>query len=191
MRGPNARATAPTGRGWDLKHLIGSGDRVALFALPFVIVGVLVQIVNPALLVVDGASGVTRAIAIFVLTIGVLTWAWSVGLILSKVPKGELITTGPYAVVKHPLYTSVGLLVLPALGVLLGTWLGAVIGFGVYLGSRLFAPAEVADLRQTFGPPWEAYARNVKLPWLQARAYARPAADSSSRVRPLSWIRSS
>ncbi|MFL5711811.1 MAG: methyltransferase family protein [Chloroflexota bacterium] len=166
MRGPNATATAPTGRGVDLKKLVGSGDRIALFALPFVIVGFLVQIVNPALLAVDGASGVTRAIAIFVLTIGVLTWAWSVGLILSTVPKGELITTGPYAVLKHPLYTSVGLLVLPALGVLLGTWLGAVIGFAVYLGSRLFAPAEEADLRQTFGPPWEAYARNVKLPWL-------------------------
>ena len=166
MRGPNVTATAPTGRGVDLKKLIGSGDRIALFALPFVIVGFVVQIVNPALLAVDATAGATRAVAIFLLTVGVLTWAWSVGLILSKVPKGELITTGPYAIVKHPLYTSVGLLVLPSLGVLLGTWLGAVIGVAVYVGSRLFAPTEEAELRQTFGPDWEAYARTVKLPWL-------------------------
>src|SRR4051812_22502038 len=77
MRGPNARATAPTGRGWDLKHLIGSGDRIALFALPFVIVGFLVQLVNPALLAVDGSSGVAPPVAVFLLTVGVLTWAWS------------------------------------------------------------------------------------------------------------------
>jgi protein-S-isoprenylcysteine O-methyltransferase Ste14 len=67
---------------------------------------------------------------------------------------------------KHPLYTSVGLLVLPGLGVLLGTWLGALIGVAVYVGSRLFAPAEEAQLRETFGLEWEAYVRTVKLPWL-------------------------
>lgn len=166
MRGQNVTATAPTRRGLDLKKLVGSGDRIALFALPFVIGGIAVQIANPALLAVDASGQPARAIAIFVLTIGVLTWAWSVGLILSRVPKGELITTGPYAVVKHPLYTSVALLVLPALGVLLGTWLGAVIGLAVYVGSRLFAPAEEAKLRETFGHEWEAYVRRVALPWL-------------------------
>ena len=81
-------------------------------------------------------------------------------------PREELITTGPYAIVKHPLYTSVGLLVVPALGVLLGTWLGAIIGLAVYVGSRLFAPAEEAQLRERFGARWDAYARSVKLPWL-------------------------
>ena len=166
MRGSNVTATAPTRRRLDLKQLLGSGDRIALFALPFVIVGFFVQIVDPTLLAIDGSTQPTRAVAIFVLTVGVLIWAWSVGLILSRVPKGQLITTGPYAVVKHPLYTSVGLLVLPALGVLLGTWLGAIIGVAVYAGSRLFAPAEEAELRKTFGPEWEAYARSVKLPWL-------------------------
>ena len=166
MRGPNATATAPAGRGWDLKHLVGSGDLIALFSLPFVIGGFAIQIAAPTLLAVDASSGPIRAIAIFLLTIGGLTWAWSVALILSRVPKGELITTGPYAVVKHPLYTSVGLLVLPALGVLLGTWLGAIIGVAVYVGSRLFAPAEEAELQKTFGAEWEAYTRSVKLPWL-------------------------
>src|SRR5689334_7692565 len=166
MRGPNATTTAPTGRGWDLKKLVGSGDRIALFTLPFVIGGFAIHIAAPTLLAVDASSGPIRALAIFVMTIGVLTWAWSVGLILSRVPRGELITTGPYAVVKHPLYTSVGLLVLPALGVLVGTWIGALIGMAVYVGSRLFAPAEEADLRKTFGAEWEAYSRSVKLPRL-------------------------
>jgi len=166
MRGPDVTSTVPTGRGLDLRKLVGSGDRIALFALPFVIGGVVIHIANPALFAVDATSGPIRTVAIFVLTIGVLTWAWSVGLILSRVPKGELITSGPYAVVRHPLYTSVGLLVLPAVGVLLGTWLGVLVGAAVYIGSRLFAPAEEAELRKTFGAEWEAYARSVKLPWL-------------------------
>src|SRR6188768_3835405 len=133
MRGPDVTSTVPTGRGLDLRKLVGSGDRIALFALPFVIGGVVIHIANPALFAVDATSGPIRTVAIFVLTIGVLTWAWSVGLILSRVSKGELITSGPYAVVRHPLYTSVGLLVLPAVGVLLGTWLGVLIGAAVYI----------------------------------------------------------
>ena len=159
-------AAAPTDRRLDLKKLVGSGDRIALFALPFTILGAAVQMVDPTRLAVDGSSPPTRAIAIFALTVGGLTWAWSVGLILSKVPKGELITTGPYAVVMHPLYTSVGLLVLPSLGILLGTWLGAIVGLAVYAGSRLFAPAEETELRQRFGVEWDASARGVKLRWI-------------------------
>ena len=87
-------------------------------------------------------------------------------LILTKVRAGELVTTGPYWLVKHPLYTSVALLVLPWLGFLLDTWLGALIGIALYVGSRLFAPAEEADLAGRFGPQWDAYCRRVKVPWL-------------------------
>ena len=81
-------------------------------------------------------------------------------------PRRELITNGPYAVVKHPLYTGAALLVLPWLGFLLNTWLGAAIGIVLYVASRMFAPAEEAELAQTFGGVWDAYTAEVKLPWL-------------------------
>jgi protein-S-isoprenylcysteine O-methyltransferase Ste14 len=87
-------------------------------------------------------------------------------LILTKVPRGELITNGPYALVKHPLFTSVALLVLPWLGFLLNTWLGALIGIVLYIGSRISAPAEEASLSETFGAQWDAYCSAVKMPWL-------------------------
>jgi protein-S-isoprenylcysteine O-methyltransferase Ste14 len=78
----------------------------------------------------------------------------------------ELVTTGPYAVVNHPLYASVAVLVLPWVGFLSNTWLGAVIGIALYVGLRLFAPAEEAELAQEFGPAWDDYCRRVKMPWL-------------------------
>jgi protein-S-isoprenylcysteine O-methyltransferase Ste14 len=65
--------------------------------------------------------------------------------------------------VKHPLYTAVALLVLPWAGLLLNTWLGVAIGLILYLGSRIFAPAEEVDLSRTFGDRWRAYDRSVKL----------------------------
>jgi protein-S-isoprenylcysteine O-methyltransferase Ste14 len=149
-----------------IRNLVGSGDRIMLFTLPFVAVGVVIQHLAPSLLSIDGSWMPLRVLALVVLGVGLVVWAWSVALILTKVPRGELITSGPYAVVKHPLYTSVALLVLPAAGILLNTWLGVVIGLGLYLASRRYSPDEESALEAKFGAAWEAYERRVLLPWL-------------------------
>ena len=109
---------------------------------------------------------VVKVIALLMLLPGVTMWIWSVLLIVTNVPQNKLITNGPYALMKHPLYTSVALLVLPSIGFLLNTWLGGVIGIILYTGSRLFAPEEEALLSKTFGPTWEEYRKQVKIPWL-------------------------
>lgn len=166
MNVPNFTAGASRGLRADLKTLVGSGDRIVLFTLPFAAVGLAVQAVDPSVFAVGGTSQALGAAAVIMLACGLVAWAWSAALILRMVPKGELITNGPYAVVKHPLYTSVGLLVLPSAGILLGTWLGVVLGIALYVGSRLFAPAEEAELSKTFGADWDSYRRSVRIPWL-------------------------
>ena len=45
-------------------------------------------------------------------------------------------------------------------------WLGVVVGVVLYLGSRIFAPAEAATLSKTFGAAWTEYTRSIKIPWL-------------------------
>lgn len=150
----------------NVKALVGAGDRIGLFTLPFLAVGVGLNIVRPDLFGVGGPSPVLRTISLVMLVPGVVGWLWSVVLILTKVPKGELITSGPFAVVRHPLYTSVGLLVLPWVGFLLNSWLGAVLGLALYVASRRYAPAEDRDLQQVFGSRWTEYSATVRMPWL-------------------------
>lgn len=149
-----------------LKVLVGSGDRIGKLVLPFLIVGVGLNVLWPPFFSVGGPSDVLRAASIAALVPGVTIWIWSVVLILVKVPRGELITTGPFVLVKHPLYTGVALLVLPWLGFLLDTWMGAVIGILLYIASRMYAPGEETALAEQFGERWNEYCRHVKLPWL-------------------------
>ncbi|HEY7477234.1 MAG TPA: isoprenylcysteine carboxylmethyltransferase family protein [Actinomycetota bacterium] len=151
---------------WSLKALVGSGDKIVLATLPFVIVGVILNAAFPSVFSVGGPPEALRVISIVVSIVGVAVWLWSAALILLRVPRGELITTGPFAWVKHPIYTSVALLVIPWVGFLLDTWLGAVLGIVLYLASRRFAPGEEAELSRTFGPAWDRYAASVKLAWL-------------------------
>jgi protein-S-isoprenylcysteine O-methyltransferase Ste14 len=166
----NKTAEQPARPGWRprlrLSALIGSGDRIGAFVLPFAVIGAALNIAFPEAFGVGGPPPWLQVVSAFVLAAGVVAWAWSVVLILTKVRAGELVTTGPYSLVKHPLYTSVALLVLPWLGFLLDTWLGAAIGIALYLASRLFAPAEESDLAGRFGPEWNSYCRRVKVPWL-------------------------
>ncbi len=149
-----------------LRELIGSGDRIAVVTLPVIVIGVVLNLAFPQVFEVGGPPDALRVVSFVILGIGVVIWAWSVVLILTVARRGELITTGPFALVRHPLYTGVSLLVLPWLGFLLNTWLGAAIGLVLYLAARRYAPAEDAALSERFGPAWDDYAVSVKLPWL-------------------------
>jgi protein-S-isoprenylcysteine O-methyltransferase Ste14 len=148
-----------------LKRLVGSGDKIMLLVLPFVVIGVILNVAHPSLFDVGGPSEALRVLSIVALVPGVVIWIWSVVLILVNVPRGTLITSGPYALVKHPIYTAVALLVLPWIGFLLNTWLGAALGIVLYIATRLFAREEETDLARQFGPRWDAYRRGVLLPW--------------------------
>ena len=164
---PFAAAPHPPAAGRvTLKVLVGSGDKIALFMLPFLLIGVPLNVWQPALFSVGGPPALLQVLSLIVLIPGITLWIWSAALILTRVPRRELITTGPYALVKHPLYTSVALLVLPWIGFLLDTWLGVVIGASLYVGSRMFAPEEETALAKEFGAAWDEYCHNVQIPWL-------------------------
>lgn len=149
-----------------LKVLVGNGRKIGLLTLPFLVVGVILNILFPSAFSVGGPPMFLIVICAIILIPGVVIWIWSVALILIKVPKKELITTGPYALMKHPLYTCVALFVLPWFGFLLNTWLGALIGIIIYIGSRLYSPEEEKILSKIFGTAWDDYCGKVMIPWI-------------------------
>lgn len=149
-----------------LKDLVGSGDKIILFTSPVLIVGLILNIKYPSVFGVGGPLPLLRAVSLVIGALGVVLWLWSVALILTKASRGKLITNGPYALVKHPIYTGVSLLVLPWAGFLFNSWLGVPVGLAMYVGSRIFSPEEEKILSQTFGEAWGAYVHKVKMPWL-------------------------
>lgn len=159
-------AEAPATGSWSVKTLVGAGHHIGAVVLPIVVVGVAANLLWPAVFAVGGPAPLLRTVSLVMLVPGVIGWLWSAALILLRVPKGELITGGPFAVVKHPLYTAVALLVLPWVGFLLNTWLGAVLGIALYAASRRYAPEEETALARVFGAEWDAYTRRVLVPWL-------------------------
>lgn len=148
------------------KAWVGSGDKIGLLVLPFLLIGVVLNVFYPSIFSVGGPPLVFTVISIVIAIPGIAVWIWSVILILRKLPRNELITSGPYSWVKHPLYTGVAFLVLPWIGFLCDTWLGLLLGIILYIGSRKFSSEEEEILSKTFGAAWDEYRTNVKIPWL-------------------------
>jgi protein-S-isoprenylcysteine O-methyltransferase Ste14 len=148
-----------------LKILVGAGDRVMGLTLPFAVIGLIINIIRPDLFHMGlGAPGLI--VGIVMMAVGVPLWLVSVAQILIHVPRRELITRGPFALILHPIYTSVALLVLPGLGLALDTWLGPAVGVILYISSRLFAGSEEKMLASIFPKEYPAYRARVLLPWL-------------------------
>lgn len=148
-----------------IRDLVGEGHRIALLTLPFAAVGVAAAILWPSIFRMGFGAAETIAGAAL-LAVGVPLWLTAVVQILVRVPRGQLITSGPYALVLHPIYTSVALLVIPGCGLLLDSWLGFAIGAVLYAFSRRFARNEERELAARFPQEYRAYRERVLWPWL-------------------------
>ena len=66
-----------------LKVLVGNGRKIGLLAAPFLLVGLVLNILFPSFFSVGGPASVLKVISIIVLVPGLVIWFWSVALIAS------------------------------------------------------------------------------------------------------------
>lgn len=73
----------------------------------------------------------------------------------------ELIQSGPYSIIRHPIYTSMFCIFL-ALALMLGTWWTAVIGAVIFfVGTEIRVRAEERLLARRFGTSFDSYRAKV------------------------------
>lgn len=148
-----------------LKTLIGAGDQIIGCTLPFALIGIIANLLEPQFFRLNpGRLG--TVLGLVLLGLGVPLWLYAVVQILQNVPQNKLITSGPFALMLHPLYTSVALLVLPGIALLSGNWTWLALGAVLYLWVRVFAVQEEQKLAEIFGAAYRTYRARVRWPWL-------------------------
>ena len=149
----------------NIKQLVGAGDKIIGFTLPFAFAGIILNVLYPQWFKMNtGLTGVI--IGSVLLVLGIPFWLISVVHMLKYVPQNMLITKGPFLLVLHPIYTSVALLVIPGLGFVFDTWLGLLIGVILYIISRIFRGQEDKKLENIFTEEYEKYRSKVIIPWV-------------------------
>ena len=107
------------------------------------------------------------SIALVLSAVRLLGKQWNVRAIL--VEQHQLITSGPYAIVRHPIYTGMFGLML-ATGIANSTWYSLLLAIGfAFIGTLIRIRQEEGLLRETFGAEFDDYRKRVPafLPWLR------------------------
>ena len=106
-------------------------------------------------------SQIVQALGWLWLAFGVGFWMATLLRFLPRWTRGELITSGPYALCRHPLYALVPFFILPALGLITENrayFLVALISVPLALRAGL---REEPELLRLYGDGWTAYANRT------------------------------
>ena len=142
-------------------NIFGQGLRILLFTAPVVVGAVLAQLRAPELVRLPLSSSVLEPLGVLLIVLGLSLWLTALGQLIVAFPLGKLVTTGAYGVCRNPIYSSIGLFVLPGLAMLSGTWGYLVAGAALCLGVRIFIPREERDLLRVFGDEYRRYTAQV------------------------------
>jgi len=142
-------------------NIVGQGGKIILFMLPSLIAAILVQVYFPQIAALPEGLSFIRPVGYLLLVPGLFLWGTAVVQLLTGFPKGQLVTTGAYGVVRNPIYSSVTFFILPAVALITLTWVYFVPAVFLYVGVMIFIGKEEQQLTQAFGKVYEDYLANV------------------------------
>lgn len=142
-------------------NIIGQGGKIILFTLPSLLAAILVQKYYPQIAALPINISLIKPLRYLFLLIGLILWVTAVFQLITGFSKGKLVTTGVYSIVRNPIYSSVILFILPAVSLIMLTWVYFIASFFLYIGVMIFIEKEEQNLKKFFGSEYENYAVRV------------------------------
>jgi protein-S-isoprenylcysteine O-methyltransferase Ste14 len=142
-------------------NIVGQGGKIILFMLPSLIAAIYVHKYYPAMAALPESLSFFKFLGYVLLIPGLILWGTAVTQLLMGFPKGKLVTTGAYGVVRNPIYSSVTFFILPAVALMTLTWVYLIVSVFLYVGVMIFIGTEEQQLTNAFGQQYEAYLSRV------------------------------
>jgi protein-S-isoprenylcysteine O-methyltransferase Ste14 len=142
--------------------LFGCGPRLALLCLPYIILSTIIMIKYPEffdMIFLDFL--LFKVLGIVWLALGLVFWVYSAVFFLKYFQPGKLITKGPFALCRNPIYSSIIIFIMPSLSIIFNSGLTLSIALVLYIGFKISIHGEVNVLRRIFGEEYEEYEKSV------------------------------
>jgi protein-S-isoprenylcysteine O-methyltransferase Ste14 len=142
--------------------LFGCGPKLALLSLPYVILSLIVMFKYPEFLDMSFLDFTWVKVLGFVwLGLGIIFWIYSAIFFLKFFKPGKLITKGPFALCRNPIYSSIIVFIIPSLALIFHSGLTFSISLVLYIGFKISIHGETNVLRKIFGEEYELYEKSV------------------------------
>jgi protein-S-isoprenylcysteine O-methyltransferase Ste14 len=138
-------------------NIVGQGGKIILFMLPSLIAAILIHLYLPHIAALPEKINFIKPLGFLFLLAGLILWGTAMVQLLTGFPKGKLVTTGAYGVVRNPIYSSMTFFILPAVTLLTLTWVYLVVSAFLYAGVMIFIGTEEKQLTQAFGQKYTDY----------------------------------
>lgn len=140
----------------------GCGPRLALLSLPYVILSLVIMYKYPEFLDLKFLDlRFVKVLGIIWLVMGITFWVYSAIFFLKYFKPGKLITRGPFALCRNPIYSSIIIFIIPSLALIFHSGLTFTISLVLYIGFVISIHGEVNVLRRIFGEEYEKYEKSV------------------------------
>lgn len=142
--------------------LFGCGPRLALICLPYIILSLVIMLRYPEFLNLKFLDyPVYKIPGIAWLGLGLIFWVYSAVYFLKYFRPGNLITRGPFALCRNPIYSSIMVFIIPALAIIFHSGLTISIALVLYIGFKISIHGETIALKRIFGEEYIAYEKSV------------------------------
>lgn len=140
----------------------GVGPKVGVLAIGYAAVVEVATLVWPRLFAIRSVPyAYLVGVAVALLAIAAPVYVITVRALRKAHHEGKLATTGTYGVCRNPLYALWIMLIIPALGLLLKSWLFLTAALFMYVATRILIRREEEYLQEQFGEEFTAYKRRV------------------------------
>jgi len=142
--------------------LFGCGPRLALLCLPYIILSLTIMIRYPEFLDLRFLDlTLLKIIGVIWLGMGLIFWGYSAVYFIKYFKPGTLLTKGPFAICRNPIYSSIIVFIIPALGIIFHSGLTLSIALVLYIGFKISIHGETSVLRKIFGEEYDKYEKSV------------------------------
>jgi len=141
---------------------MGIGPKMAIILLPWLAFTIILSITKETAFKYSSTNTKLLLIPGIILMIASLMFYFStVRMLLKGLKETKLMTTGPYSLCQHPLYASLLLGIIPALSLILNSWLVLTSSVVGYFLLKRYIKIEENELNSIFGEEYMNYKRET------------------------------
>lgn len=142
--------------------LFGCGPKLALLCLPYILLALIIMIKYPEFLDLRFIDLLLfKVLGIVWLGLGLFFWVYSALYFLKYFEPGKLITKGPFALCRNPIYSSIIVFIIPSLSIIFHSGLTLSIALVLYIGFKISIHGEANVLRKIFAEEYNEYEKFV------------------------------
>jgi protein-S-isoprenylcysteine O-methyltransferase Ste14 len=140
----------------------GVGPKIIKLTLPVIIVAIITGIVYPDFSANPFLGSKIRLISgLLMLAAGLLCYIVAIFQFVKVFSKGQLATSGLYAISRNPIYASWIILILPSIALLANNWMFFIASLTMYLAFIATIEHEEESLVKAFGLKYLEYKKKV------------------------------